>query len=395
MADLVDSYSEANYASYGSLLDHHPSDSVYFSANGQSFTCSETTSLHSVKFFLRRVSSPTGNGHAVLYAHSGTYGSGGLPTGPPLATSDDFDVSTLSTDFQLITFTFTGAQQYEMQAATKYVIVFENPATGTIDATNYVIMGRDNTSPTHSGNRCYYRDGEWFASTHDALFYVYGEAGGGVEHEHAASDTLSISDAVAYQMAFFDTMADTLTISDAVAYLLTIAQAFADTLGISDAVAYKMAFAQAFADTLGISDAVAYKMAFKAILADTMTISDAVSYVGTYYEDLADTLGISDAVAYKMAFKQSFADTLSISDAVAYRIFTQVYFTDTLSISDAMTYKMAFAKAFADTLGISDAVAYKMAFGQSFADTLSISDSVSYVLITPIQIPTEDIKIYR
>ena len=189
-----------------------------------------------------------------------------------------------------------------------------------------------------------------------SIFDAYGDvAAGGTAHEHAASDTLTIGDSVAYKMEF--------------------AKALADTLGISDAVAYKMAFGQSFTDT--------------------MSISDAVAYVATYYQTLADTLNITDSVAYKMAFKQSLADTMNIADSVEYKLYTQVAIADTLTIGDSVAYKMEFAQALADTLGISDAVAYKMAFKQSFVDTMSISDAVTYVLTTPMVTPTEDIKICR
>lgn len=176
MADLIDSYSEANYDENVNLTDHHPSPDAW-SAGGQSFT-GQAKKLTSVKFYVGKSGSPTGYSRAVLYAHSGTFGTSSVPTGEALATSDDFDVSTLGV-MALVTFTFTGAQQYVMSADTYYCIIYENPAENgsTIDGSNYVIFAQDGSSPTHGGNRIVYASGNYYPeSSRDSPFYVYGEA---------------------------------------------------------------------------------------------------------------------------------------------------------------------------------------------------------------------------
>jgi len=105
---------------------------------------------------------------------TGTYGTDGKPTGPPLAISDDFEVSTLKDEFQLITFFFTREQQYEMQAGTKYCIVFENPASGIISRN---VRPEVECGGGHDGNIVWFRYGAWvyIATASDILFYVYGK----------------------------------------------------------------------------------------------------------------------------------------------------------------------------------------------------------------------------
>jgi len=127
---------------------------------------------------MKKVGLPTGIGHAVLYAHTGTYGVDGVPTGAVLATSDDFNVSTLGGVNALITFTFTGIQQYIMSPGIKYCILFENPTAGTIDTSNYPSVGHDNSTPTHGGNKVEFVNGSYivFDPDHDSCFYVYGDA---------------------------------------------------------------------------------------------------------------------------------------------------------------------------------------------------------------------------
>ncbi len=160
---LVDNYSENNQDSTGSLIN---ADKL-----AQSFTSTGGT-LQTVKFYLKKSGSPTGNATAKLYTHSGTFGSSGVPTGAALATSDNFDVATLTGSFQLITFTFTGAQQYSMTNGTNYVVSYE-PPNNSIGNTSDIgfNVGQINI---HAGNKSLFTGGSWSAqSDQDTPFYLY------------------------------------------------------------------------------------------------------------------------------------------------------------------------------------------------------------------------------
>jgi hypothetical protein len=137
---------------------------------GQSFTSTGGT-LTSAKFYLYKDNSPIGNAVAKLYAITGTSGTDAKPTGAALATSDNFDVSTLTTSVQLISFTFSGANQYAMVNGTKYAITVEY---STSVSPNNVEVYADSSSPTHSGNASDMAAGVWNADVgFDLVFYVY------------------------------------------------------------------------------------------------------------------------------------------------------------------------------------------------------------------------------
>lgn len=174
---LLDSWGSQN--AYQQLDRLHPSSTVDFSACGQSFQtpASPVYQITSAKFGLEKRSYPTGMAHAVLYAESGN-----LPTGSPLATSEGFDISTLTTSYQIITFTFNETEQYVMQPSTWYCIVYENPTSGTIDAINHIWIRAqyDPFYPTgHPGYQCIFRLSVWYhdppAPNRETMFYVYGE----------------------------------------------------------------------------------------------------------------------------------------------------------------------------------------------------------------------------
>jgi hypothetical protein len=171
MPTLIDSYPEANY--------NVSVDIGTGAANrikvGQSFTAIAAV-LNSAKFYLQKYGSPTGNVVACIYAHSGTYGTSSVPSGAALATSDNVDVSGLSTSLALVEFVFSGANKITLANATPYIVSVEYSAG---DGSNFLYVGDDTATLAHGGNYCRYT-GSWGAfPTNDAIFYVYGDDPGG------------------------------------------------------------------------------------------------------------------------------------------------------------------------------------------------------------------------
>ena len=133
---------------------------------GQSFT-GDGKILDSCKFCLYRGYLTTGTIVAKVYAHTGTFGVDGVPTGSPLATSEIVDVSIFSyIDFESITFNFTGANKITLANGTKYCVVLEPTLTDVL------FLKYDGNSPTHSGNLVLYISSWTAHSDKDLVFYV-------------------------------------------------------------------------------------------------------------------------------------------------------------------------------------------------------------------------------
>lgn len=129
---------------------------------GQSFVGTGEI-ISNAQFLLSKTGSPTGNATAKIYAHSGTYGTSSIPTGSALATSDNFDISTLNTTPTLETLSFSGANQITLTNGTNYVLTIEWNGG---DASNLLSVGRDTSSPTHGGNSSTQAaGGSWSASS--------------------------------------------------------------------------------------------------------------------------------------------------------------------------------------------------------------------------------------
>lgn len=158
----IDYYSESNQSNQPVLY------SGLQTAIGQSFTGNGNT-LNIAKFYLKKFGSPTGNAYAKVYneTHATAFGTDSLPDGAAIATSDAFDVSTLTTSFQLISFTFSTPPT--LTNASKYVLTIEYSGG---DSNNFVRVGGDNTTPTHDGNYCIFAVGWSADSGADTIFYA-------------------------------------------------------------------------------------------------------------------------------------------------------------------------------------------------------------------------------
>lgn len=162
----IDSYSEANRDGNWNFYTVNG-----YKQAGQAITLPSDVSITSVKFYLKKAGSPTGNAYAKIYASTGTVGTDAHPTGSALATSDALDVSTLTTSFQLIEFTFS--TPYSASAGDICILV---DYAGSA-APNYVYVGNDISSPTHSGNsfaQTHVGAPNYSEFTYDACFYLYG-----------------------------------------------------------------------------------------------------------------------------------------------------------------------------------------------------------------------------
>ena len=155
-----DSYSEANQDQ-----DQEVGDDTT-NAVGQSFD-GDGNVLSGVVLWLKAVASPIGNAVVKIYAHSGTYGTDGVPTGSALATSNVVDVSGIGGVYELVHFEFE--DEYTLVSGTKYFAVLEYNGT----ATDYLHWGRDGSAPTHGGNVARYTTVWAYDASVDLCFYVY------------------------------------------------------------------------------------------------------------------------------------------------------------------------------------------------------------------------------
>lgn len=159
---ICDSYSETNSDTTRQF------DNNAIVKRGQSFTAAASSYVTRGRIYISKTGSPTGNITLVIYAHTGTYGTTGTPTGSALATSDPIDITTLSTSLALVDFVFS--TPLLLTSATKYFVSVEYSGGSLGNALN---LGTDSSSPTHGGNTAFFI-ASWVAdATQDHCFYIF------------------------------------------------------------------------------------------------------------------------------------------------------------------------------------------------------------------------------
>ena len=131
-------------------------------AHGQSFT-GDGNSIGSIKVYLAYSGSPTGRIYVRIFAHSGTYGTSGIPTGNPLAEAS-MDIADInSSDWNRFFFD----KPFKTTNGTYYVFTIE-PEYIFADSSNRIQTKGTSTS-THSGNHCTYDGATWTAESGNDL----------------------------------------------------------------------------------------------------------------------------------------------------------------------------------------------------------------------------------
>ena len=142
----------------------------------QSFAA-QTGVLHSATFSMNTEGNPTGEMNAVLYAHSGVFGTSSVPTGPALAVSDPLALPSISSGTKTeVTFYFTGADRVCLTGGTNYCVGFRYLGGDTTDKIRSYIQF---VGPSSNGNMSEYAVGPgWYSlAPRDLYFKLYTTTG--------------------------------------------------------------------------------------------------------------------------------------------------------------------------------------------------------------------------
>lgn len=295
--NIADSYSESNQDAGWSV------DAVAAGNKAkvaQSFTANGNI-INSAKFYLKKNGLPTGNAIAVIYAHSGTYGAADSnPTGAALATSDNLDVSTLTTSYQLITFTFSGANKISLTNGTHYFISFEYSGG---DGSNYISVGRDGSSPSHAGSTSVTNNDaptSWVNNfSIDTIFYIYTQPQDVLVRAltRPFSLTLSLTDTLSRSWVFERVKTEVLSLSDNL--VKTPIKNLSEALSLSDIFSRTWIAIRNLTEALSISDTLVTIRTLIKELTEAITLSDTITKVTDYLRTLRETLNLTDILWWR------------------------------------------------------------------------------------------------
>ncbi len=318
---LEDSYSESNYSGSQYLIYSGGNTEV-----GQTFTASQNLPLSSADFYLLRSGVISGTAVAKLYAITGTYGTNAVPTGSPLATSDAVSVSGLSSSTPaLISFPFSGANQYSLVAGTNYAIAIDYNSG---DNTHCVCVCADNTSPTASGNAFTYNGTYSANSSIDFIFYVYGSSGAALTDTisfiktkvQTFTESFSLAESFSTIKSFLHSLTDTFSLTETFSSIKTKVKSLADTVNLSDTITAVKQAVRALTDTFTISESFTALKTFLYTLTDSISISEAFSTGKAYIRNLVDSISLSESITFVKAYIRVFVDSLSVIDTIVKKL---------------------------------------------------------------------------
>lgn len=165
---LIDSYDTGDMT-----LESPLGFAVAVKAVGQSLSPGNDRVLTRAMFFINKTGSQSGTVTAKLYAHTGTFGSGGTPTGAALATSNPINTDNIAAEAApyLIEFIFENEDAYKIDSSLDYFIIMD----GGDLTSGSVRIAEDASVDTHAGNSAEYESGSWSSGANDVGFYIYGK----------------------------------------------------------------------------------------------------------------------------------------------------------------------------------------------------------------------------
>ena len=300
MVSITVDYFDTTLAASFTCSYLHPAGTTV-SAAGQCFQVgSVNRTLLSCKFNMKRVGSPSGNCHAALYSIKAGTSCGTASKPPdgdnPLAISDVVDVTTISNEVYVwVTFTFSGANQYNMLANTNYIIMYVNPSSGTINSSNYLFVG---SAYTDDGNASDYWNAGWIAQSSDVLFYVYSYQVD--NYSKTLSNKIGCLDIIstAY-VSKFKTFIDILDIKDSVFKFVARLRSFADILGAKGVFNKNIggAFFKTLTDSIGAIDSFVKQKSqhFTKIFSDIVSILDTKTNLRNILRTFLDKISTKDS----------------------------------------------------------------------------------------------------
>ncbi len=172
-AHLAEAYEGSGSSSTSPINIVHPSASLTLRSAVAQSILSDGKPVQVIGFKMYKAGAPVGVLKAAIYAHTGTFGSGGLPTGAPIAVSDTtVAMEDMSTTVQLWYF-FIFSTPVALTNGTNYCVVVYADSATTLNASNYVNVMLTSGGP-HPGNYARFMNSIWSTvAGFDTLFKYY------------------------------------------------------------------------------------------------------------------------------------------------------------------------------------------------------------------------------
>lgn len=343
MAVLIDSYTGSTNAT--GLLGAGATQK----GRAQAFTCNIDCILNYAEFRVKNNASATGNATAVLYALTGTYGTDAKPTGAPLATSDNVDVSGISSSATLVTFTFSGANKIDLTDGTTYCIAIQ-----LNNGTNYITVDLTTVSASHSGNASSTNDlSTWSGSTSDLAFTVYADDPVPLEINISSSLTINEDISINNSSGFADVY-DSINIVENINISLPINDIIIfDSINIventeinqgllvtqdinitEDMILSISSISIDVNDSITINENIETEVLNNIVIVDNIDISEYINISIPIYISIFESINITENLDVSIPININVFDSITIIEDISYGIFIEISVFDQINITE-------------------------------------------------------------
>lgn len=327
----VDEYSESNSGSSFDVYSGVPEAGQTFTGNG--------AVLDSVKLFIRKSGSPTGNATAKIYATTGTFGTNSVPTGSVLATSGTLDVATLTTSLALNTFTFTGADRIDLTDTSKFAVSL---AYSGGDVSNKVVLGADLSSPTHSGNSYQFASGVYSSNSRDVNFYVYGlkspviETPIGGDLSINKSDTITVTESVTmFTDQLYRSVSDNITITESIGRLVESYVNKSENITITENKVVDIPITKAVSDSVTVTENTKVELESNRSVSDSITITENRSLlIPELLINKSENITITESIGKDLTVAVNKSESITVTENADPELLSFISKSDSVTVTE-------------------------------------------------------------
>lgn len=198
-----------------------------------------------------------------------------------------------------------------------------------------------------------------------------------------ASDSVSVTDAVAAEYTIGRSVSDFIDIGDSMVRDVPYIRNASDTLTLTETWTIGLVQDRAFNETLSITDSLLVEPVVGRSASDILLVTDTVSKVTEYQRTTTEALVVTDQVLIGQAYNKDLSDTVSVSDtSVAELNILQLDISETIAnLTDSSFRNVEFSRALVDALVVTDTVAGEKGgvVDRAGTDTVAVTDALSYV----------------
>ena len=176
-------------------------------------------------------------------------------------------------------------------------------------------------------------------------------------------------------------LSDSITLSDNDAPELAINKNIADSVTLSDSDSYESAINKSIADSVTLSDGQTTEAALERRIDDSVTLSDNETTELAINKAIDDSVTLSDDDSDKVlaqALEKTLADAITLSDDDSNKILAQALtkeIDDTVTLSDSDIRETGLNKSIDDVVVLSDNETTEAAYNRGVDDTVTLSDN--------------------